>query len=205
VKQLLFALLLCAASAHAQQKEEITVTAEVPVEAASAGTITAQEIEELPIHRTGDVLEMVLGIVVSQHSGEGKANQYYLAGFDLDHGTDLAIDVNGVPVKLPSHAHGQGYADLNRPIASVDGGQFGYRRTLVAGSDHVAGGDLLAAFEVGASTGPWRYPDDLRKVNALLRFTRGTFGITAMAYDSRWNSTDQIPQRAAMPRFGAAA
>ena len=63
--------------------------------------------------RRGELLETVPGMVVTQHSGDGKANQYFLRGFNLDHGTDFAFSVDGVPVNLPSHAHGQGYADLN--------------------------------------------------------------------------------------------
>src|SRR5262249_5287668 len=62
------------------------------------------------------------GLVISQHSGEGKANQYYLRGFNLDHGTDFATTVAGVPVNLPSHAHGQGYSDLNFVIPELVSG-----------------------------------------------------------------------------------
>ncbi len=63
--------------------------------------------------RTGEILEAIPGLVISQHSGEGKANQYYLRGFNLDHGTDFATTVAGVPVNLRTHAHGQGYSDVN--------------------------------------------------------------------------------------------
>jgi hypothetical protein len=80
---------------------------------ASQGAIGAEELEDLPLLRRGELLEAVPGMVVTQHSGDGKANQYFLRGFNLDHGTDFAFSVDGVPVNLPSHAHGQGYADLN--------------------------------------------------------------------------------------------
>ena len=63
--------------------------------------------------RPGEVLEAIPGVVITQHSGSGKANQYFLRGFNLDHGTDFAVHVDGMPVNLPSHGHGQGYADLN--------------------------------------------------------------------------------------------
>jgi outer membrane cobalamin receptor len=59
------------------------------------------------------VLEFVPGVIVTQHSGDGKANQYFLRGFNLDHGTDFATRVNGMPVNMPTHGHGQGYSDLN--------------------------------------------------------------------------------------------
>jgi hypothetical protein len=80
---------------------------------ASQGTIGLEDLEDLPLLRRGELLEAVPGMVVTQHSGDGKANQYFLRGFNLDHGTDFAFSVDGVPVNLPSHAHGQGYSDLN--------------------------------------------------------------------------------------------
>ena len=69
--------------------------------------------------RPGEVLEDVPGLIVSQHSGGGKANQYYLRGFQLDHGTDLDANLNGVPVNLGTHAHGQGYSDINYLIPEL--------------------------------------------------------------------------------------
>ncbi len=81
--------------------------------AASTGTIDQQQIATRPILRAGEILEVIPGLVISQHSGGGKANQYYLRGFQLDHGTDLASSVTGVPINLPTHAHGQGYSDIN--------------------------------------------------------------------------------------------
>lgn len=80
---------------------------------ASQGYVGARQIAERPLLRPGEVLETVPGVVVTQHSGSGKANQFFLRGFNLDHGTDLSTTVAGLPVNLPSHAHGQGYTDLN--------------------------------------------------------------------------------------------
>ena len=82
-------------------------------DAASQGTIRAELLKSRPALRPGEVLEFVPGLIVTQHSGDGKANQYFLRGFNLDHGTDFATSVNGMPVNLPSHGHGQGYTDLN--------------------------------------------------------------------------------------------
>jgi len=79
----------------------------------SEGAIGAADLKDLPLLRRGELLETVPGMVVTQHSGDGKANQYFLRGFNLDHGTDFAFSVDDVPVNLPSHAHGQGYSDLN--------------------------------------------------------------------------------------------
>jgi len=81
--------------------------------AASEGTVTQREIEARPSLRPADVLELVPGMIVTQHSGAGKANQYFLRGFNLDHGTDFLTRVMGMPVNMPTHAHGQGYTDLN--------------------------------------------------------------------------------------------
>ena len=82
-------------------------------DSASEGSVPAQELESRPLLRPGEVLEVVPGLIVTQHSGDGKANQYFLRGFNLDHGTDFATAVDGVPVNMPTHAHGQGYSDLN--------------------------------------------------------------------------------------------
>ena len=82
-------------------------------DAASQGTIDEGQLENRPLLRPAEALEAVPGVVVTQHSGTGKANQYFLRGFNLDHGTDFAVHVDGMPVNLPSHGHGQGYADLN--------------------------------------------------------------------------------------------
>lgn len=93
--------------------------------AASEGAVTAAQLRNRPLSRPGDVLETVPGLVITQHSGEGKANQYYLRGFNLDHGSDFAVSVAGVPVNMPTHGHGQGYADLNFLIPElVSGIQF---------------------------------------------------------------------------------
>jgi len=80
---------------------------------ASEGTVGAVQLEERAIHRPGEILEAVPGLIVTQHSGEGKANQFFLRGFNLDHGTDFATSIDGVPINLPTHGHGQGYTDLN--------------------------------------------------------------------------------------------
>src|SRR5262245_41914066 len=94
-------------------------------QSASQGAITARQLDARPVMRAGEVLETVPGVVISQHSGEGKANQYYLRGFNLDHGTDFATTVAGMPVNMPTHGHGHGYSDLNFLIPElVSGVQF---------------------------------------------------------------------------------
>ncbi|MGH1370610.1 MAG: TonB-dependent receptor [Cellvibrionaceae bacterium] len=80
---------------------------------ASVGTVTREQLEHRPLLRPAEVMETVPGLVVTQHSGDGKANQYFLRGFNLDHGTDFASYVDGMPVNMVTHGHGQGYTDLN--------------------------------------------------------------------------------------------
>jgi hypothetical protein len=86
---------------------------------ASEGRVGQAQFETRPLLRPGEVLEVVPGVAVTQHSGSGKANQYFLRGFNLDHGTDFSTRVDGVPINLPTHAHGQGYMDLNWVIPEL--------------------------------------------------------------------------------------
>jgi outer membrane receptor protein involved in Fe transport len=237
-----------------QALEEIVVSARriglVGVSrAASEGIVLAVQIEARPVLRPGEVLETVPGLVVTQHSGDGKANQYYLRGFNLDHGTDFATRVNGIPVNMPTHGHGQGYADINflipelleevryrkgtyyaeegnfsaagaadlvyrksldEPLLSLTAGEHDYYRGLLAASPDLGGGSLLLALDYSSYDGPWKLPQDFRKVSGIAGYSRGTaqrgWSLTGMGYHGRWDSTDQIPERAVkqglVSRFG---
>lgn len=207
--------------------------------AGSEGVVSSQRLAAVPLLRPGEALEMVPGLIVTQHAGDGKANQYFLRGFNLDHGTDFATYVGGVPVNMPSHAHGQGYTDLNflipelidrisyrkgpyfaeegdfssagaaridyfrqmeRSLAQLTIGQNGYARSLLAGSPRLGGGALLYGLEFFHNDGPWVVAEDYRRLNGVLRYSEGSrndgLALTAMAYDGRWTSTDQVAQRA---------
>ena len=209
------------------------------VDAASAGIITKKQLEARTVYRPGEVLEATPGLIVSQHSGEGKANQFYLRGINLDHGTDLRTTVDGMLVNERSHSHGQGWTDLNflipeltsnlkykkgpyyadegdfssagavsinyadtldQGIASFGIGENGFARILVADSLKKADGNLLYALEVYHNDGPFTRPDDYKKINGVLRYSAGNsangFNVTAMAYNAKWNATDQIARRA---------
>ena len=216
--------------------------------AASEGSITIEQIATRPLLRPGEVLEAIPGLVISQHSGGGKANQYYLRGFQLDHGTDLESTIAGFPVNLPSHAHGQGYSDINwlipetiayvrfkkgpyyadqgdfstagaydillrntiEPTVLYSVGGYGYARFLAAASPRWGGGNLLYAIEYVHDNSTMARPDNYRKYNALLRYSRvrgaDSYGVNAVAYGGSWLSSDQIPQRlvdsGAIGRFG---
>jgi outer membrane receptor protein involved in Fe transport len=115
---LLIAALLAAHGAFAADTPTVEVRAKAEnldgiATAGSEGIVSSQRLATVPLLRPGETLEMVPGLIVTQHAGDGKANQYFLRGFNLDHGTDFATFVGGVPVNMPSHAHGQGYSDLN--------------------------------------------------------------------------------------------
>ena len=106
------------------QLQEVTVTAARlqligHTTTASQGVITGTEVQLTPAFRPGEVLETVPGLDVTVHSGEGKANQYLMRGYNLDHGTDLAVFVDDMPINEPTHAHGQGYADINFMIPQL--------------------------------------------------------------------------------------
>ena len=214
-------------------------TSAAPVASSSEKNVSGEAVNERPFARPAEALEVVPGLIVTQHSGDGKANQYFLRGFNLDHGTDLAISVDEMPVNMRTHAHGQGYADLNflipeligsvnirkgpyfadegdfssvgsvhvglldsvnKTMASITAGSFGYRRMLGITSTKLGEGTLLIAGEANTYNGPWDNPDSLRKLNGVVRYSQGTaqdgFSLTGMAYANKWNSTDQIPSRA---------
>src|SRR4051794_4191558 len=228
----------------------VTGTAERPPAAASEIEVPREAIAARPIARTAEALEAAPGLIVTQHSGEGKANQYFLRGFNLDHGTDLAQTIAGIPVNMPAHAHSHGYSDVNflipelvagvqfskgpyfaeqgdfatagasninyateldRPVASLEYGRYGFGRGLFAGSHKAGTGQLLGALELSTNDGPWDVPDDYRKINGVVRYTRGDavngLSLTAMGYHGTWNATEASPERAVesglIDRFGS--
>ena len=112
---------------------------------ANEGLVTREQLDARPTYRSGEILEFAPGLIVTQHSGDGKANQYFLRGFNLDHGTDLAITVDGMPVNLRSHGHGQGYSDLNFLIPELVSGLY-YKK----GPYYADEGDFVCAVDNGA-------------------------------------------------------
>ena len=235
--------------------QEVVITADRTsligvADSATEGTVTAGQLANRPLLRPAEVMESVPGMIVTQHSGDGKANQYFLRGFNLDHGSDFATSVMGMPVNVASHAHGQGYMDLNflipelvssvkyrkgvyaaadgdfvttgsaridyqrrlqAPFADVTLGEHRYRRFVGAGSKEINGFQLLGAVEAAGNDGPWEQPENLRKINAVLRLSQGSaangLALTAMAYQSDWTATEHVPERAILSgeigRFGA--
>ena len=219
------------------------------VESASQGRVGVEDFELRPMMRVGELLETVPGMIMTQHSGTGKGNQMFVRGFNLDHGTDFRTEVDGIPVNMPTHAHGQGYTDLNflmpelvdfveykkgnyyadigdfgsagaaqfqlarkldQAFVKAEVGEYRYYRSVAAMSQDVGAGSLLLAVEANAYDGPWDVPEDFTKFNGMARYTWGSpnneWSILGLAYDARWDASDQIPQRAVdeglISRFG---
>src|SRR5687767_6886725 len=99
--------------------EEIVIRGHRDLTVGSASIVRARDLMLRPRRRPADILEVTPGLEVIQHSGGGKANQYFIRGFDADHGTDLALSIDGVPINMVSHGHGQGYADLHFVIPEL--------------------------------------------------------------------------------------
>jgi hypothetical protein len=176
---------------------------------ASEGRIGAVDLRLRPILREGELLETVPGLIVTQHSGDGKANQYFVRGFNLDHGTDFETRVEGMPVNMPTHAHGQGYTDVNFLIPELveyldyrlgvyhaDVGDFGSaggaefhlaRRLTRPFATATAGENGLARFATGGS----------RRVGS------GDFlaGGEVKGYDGPWDVPERIRKVAGMARY----
>ena len=180
----------------------VTVTAPAdlesrPTDAASEQRISGETLNTRPVTRPGEILEAVPGLIVTQHSGEGKANQYFLRGFNLDHGTDISINLDGMPVNMRSHVHGQGYADLNFLIPEL------VDRMLVrkgpywaeegdfssAGAVHLAYADRLDKNLASATVGSFGFWRGL----AAGSLAAGSGTLTAAAELERYNGPWDLP------------
>ncbi len=210
------------------------------------------DVQTSPVKSSQEILRKVPGLIIGQHAGGGKAEQLFLRGFDVDHGTDVAISVDGMPVNMVSHAHGQGYADLhfvipetienvnfgkgpyyanmgnfntagyvdlrlrktlNESLVSLETGQFNTSR-LLGMFDIYGSGDSNAyiASELYLTDGPFDSPQNFNRINVMGRYNYNlsgdrTLDITASHFQSKWDASGQIPQRAVdqglIGRFGA--
>jgi len=215
-------------------------------------TLVNIDVENSPVKSAQEILRKVPGLIIGQHAGGGKAEQLFLRGFDVDHGTDVAIDVDGLPVNLPSHAHGQGYSDLHflipetisnidfgkgpyyadkgnfntagyvslktkktidQNLVSVEAGQFNTVRAVslfkLLESDY---SNAYVASELVLTDGVFDAPQDFNRINILGRYNYNNyddeeFTVTLSHFQSKWNASGQIPQRAVdqglIGRFGA--
>ena len=202
-------IIALAIPASATDLEEVQVTGRHinlvgRAQSASQGLVGQQEIEVRPLLRTGEVLELVPGMVVTQHSGTGKANQYFLRGFNLDHGTDFATWVDGMPVNMRTHGHGQGYTDLNFVIPETIG-ELEYRK----GAYYADVGDFSSAgaAELRTMDRPRHHllevtagEDDFARVLAVggagLGGGRLVYGLELNRYDGPWTDIDEDTEKA---------
>ncbi len=176
---------------------------------ASEGHVGSRDLRLRPILREGELQETVPGVIVTQHSGEGKANQYFVRGFNLDHGTDFQTTVEGMPINMPTHAHGQGYTDLNFLIPElVD--YLDYR----LGVYHAAVGDF-------GSAGAAEYHLVARLDRPFASTTAGENGMARLAaggstrlgggdflvggeaknYDGPWVVSERLRKRSGLARY----
>ncbi len=216
---------------------------------ASQGRVGRADLRLRPLQREGEILEAVPGMILTQHSGDGKANQMVVRGFNLDHGTDFQTRLESMPLNLPTHGHGHGYTDLNplipefvdhldyklgpmyaelgdfgsaggatlhlarslpSPVALLESGAFGYRRTVLGVGASTGRSSWLIGGEAKQYDGPWERPQRLGKFSGLARWSwrgqRNELSLLALGYANRWNATDQIPSRAltsgSVGRFG---
>lgn len=219
-------------------------------------TITAVDVKLRPVNTSQDILRIIPGLFIAQHAGGGKAEQIFLRGYDLDHGTDIAITVDGIPVNMVSHAHGQGYADLHFLIPETadkinfDKGPYNGTKGNLATAAYVdfttkdfltensikaeAGqfntyrlSGMLKVFnkatdksrqqfyvasEYSATDGYFDSPQDFHRFNVFGKYNawmgnQSQLTIVASAFDSKWNASGQVPDRAVrsgmISRFGA--
>jgi outer membrane receptor protein involved in Fe transport len=196
-----------------QVPEQVTVTAERTqllgiATTSSQGEVVQQELQLTPAYRAGQLLETVPGLVVTAHSGEGKANQYLLRGFNLDHGTDLATFIDNMPANMPTHAHGQGYTDLNflipelvQSVQFTKGPYFAEEGDFSSvGSDHIGILDVAdnqAAATVGTLGFQRLFAEGSRNTgNATL-----LGALELVHYDGPWTHSDDQRKINAVARY----
>jgi hypothetical protein len=177
---------------------------------ASEGVVDRATLQNRGAARPGDLLEFIPGMVVTQHSGDGKANQYFLRGFNLDHGTDFATRVDGMPVNMPSHGHGQGYTDLNFVIPELVE-RIDYRKGpyFATHGDFASAGaaDLSYVTRLDAplamvTTGRYNYRRALLAGSTNIGIDRSMLvALESTTYDGPWTIPEQLQRKNAVLRL----
>jgi hypothetical protein len=180
-----------------------------PAASASEKTVSGDDVNARPLSRPAEALEVVPGLIVTQHSGDGKANQYFLRGFNLDHGTDLAISVDGMPVNMRTHAHGQGYADLNFLIPELIGSVHIRKGPYFAdegdfssvGSVHVDLLDSVSRTMASITSGSFGYRRGFGVTST--RLGEGTLLVAgeAQTYNGPWDNPDSLRKLNGVMRY----
>src|SRR5262245_53927755 len=176
---------------------------------ASSGVIGQDRLDARSPFRPAEVLEAVPGLIITQHSGEGKANQYYLRGFNLDHGTDLAIFLDGMPINMPTHGHGQGYADINflipelvRGLAYHKGPYFADEGNFAsAGAIHLDYVDSLAKNVGQIEVGSFGHRRALGAMSAPTGSGNVLVAAALNTYDGPWARPDELKKGTGFIRY----
>ncbi len=183
--------------------------AQAPVASASEKNISGAEVNARPLSRPAEALEVAPGLIITQHSGDGKANQYFLRGVNLDHGTDLAISIDGMPVNMRTHGHGQGYADTNFLIPELinsvnvrkgpyfaDEGDFSS-----VGAIHVSLIDSVARTMASITSGSFGYNRAFGVTSG--KVGEGTLLVAAEAniYNGPWDNPDKLQKLNGVIRY----
>lgn len=229
--------------------DELVITEQID----ALNSITRIDLQTSPVNSSQEILRKVPGLFIGQHAGGGKAEQIFLRGFDIDHGTDITLSVDGMPVNMVSHAHGQGYSDLHfiipETINKIDftkgpyeanvgdfstAGSVGFvtKERLKNSTIKFEYGDFntvrtLGMFNLLESSpnqnaylaaeyitfdGPFVSPQNFNRINVLGKYSTLIKGndkltLTLSHFNSRWDASGQIPQRAVdsglITRFGA--
>lgn len=208
-------LVIVAGQLAAQESSSIIPTAELPTlvvegkarsllgitDTASKGIATQVDLLSRPLLRRGEILETIPGMVITQHAGGGKANQYFLRGFNLDHGTDFAISLDGMPLNFVSHAHGQGYTDLNPVIPElVDSIAYAKGSYTAADGDLSSAGsanfrlvDHLPQHLLKAEIGEYNYYRSLMAGSLTTGEASAlTYGLEYNTYNGPWDQSEEF-------------
>jgi len=192
-------------SAHPTEEtlEELVVTGRREhlageARSASEGVVGQMDLTIRPLLRPGDVLEAVPGLIVTQHSGSGKSNQMFLRGFNLDHGTDFSTAIDGMPINLRSHGHGQGYTDINflipETVARINFVKGPYHAEL--GDFSSAGGAEIETADVFSNQLAWTAGENgfhrgLAMGSLTAGSTRLAGALEVQRYDGAWTDVDE--------------
>jgi outer membrane receptor protein involved in Fe transport len=180
-----------------------------PVASASEKNVSGEEVNARPFSRPAEALEVVPGLIITQHSGDGKANQYFLRGFNLDHGTDLAISVDGMPVNMRTHGHGQGYADLNFLIPELIGSVNVRKGPYFAdegdfssvGAVHIGLIDTIQKSMALATVGSFGYRRALGITSTKVGNGNLLIAGEANTYNGPWDNPDKLRKLNAVARY----
>ena len=192
---------------HADAIEELTVYGRAEeligsAQTGSEGVIGYDDFQLPPLLRVGELVESIPGVVATQHSGTGKANQFFVRGFNLDHGTDLSIFVDGVPINMRTHGHGQGYLDLNFMIPELVE-TMTYRKGTSSASVGDFSAAASAAFETydvlpesvaAASLGEHNYWRGLAATSLTAAGGTLTAALDVTGYDGPWELPENLRQ-----------